>query len=84
MFFSHLFWTLSSLDVPAGVTQEEDHTRFLILLSAMRALSRGHTGGRSHKISHLPSFCDACLKPGSHRRKIAQDFSSTLFLRCVT
>ena len=31
----------SSLDVPAGVTQEEDHTRFLIhLLSAMRALSR--------------------------------------------
>ena len=23
--------------------------------------SRGHTGGRSHRISHPPSFCDACL-----------------------
>ena len=32
------FWTSSSLDVPAGVTQEEGHTGFLIhLLSAVRA-----------------------------------------------
>ena len=23
--------------------------------------SRGHTGGRSHRISHAPSFCGACL-----------------------
>ena len=61
MFSSHSFWTSSSLDVPAGVTQEEDHTRFLILLSAMRALSRGHTGGISYKISHPPFFCNACL-----------------------
>ena len=39
VFSSHLFWTLSSLDVPAGVTQEEGHTGFLIhLLSAVRAL----------------------------------------------
>ena len=39
-FFSfHSFWTSSSLDVPAGVTQEEGHTGFLIrLLSALRAL----------------------------------------------
>ena len=38
-FSSHSFWTSSSLDVPAGVTQEEGHTGFLIhLLSAMRAL----------------------------------------------
>ena len=36
---SHSFWTLSSLDVPAGVTQEEGHTGYLIhLLSAVRAL----------------------------------------------
>ena len=36
--FSHSFWTSSSLDVPAGVTQEEGHTGFLIrLLSAVRA-----------------------------------------------
>ena len=33
------FWTSSSLDVPAGVTQEESHTGFFIhLLSAVRAL----------------------------------------------
>ena len=39
VFSSHSFWTLSSLDVPAGVTQEEGHTGFLIhLLSAVRAL----------------------------------------------
>ena len=39
LFFSHSFWTSSSLDVPAGVTQEEGHTGFLIhLLSAVRAL----------------------------------------------
>ena len=39
VFSSHSFWTSSSLDVPAGVTQEEGHTRFLIhLLSAVRAL----------------------------------------------
>ena len=36
---SHSFWTSSSLDIPAGVTQEEGHTGFLIhLLSAVRAL----------------------------------------------
>ena len=36
---SHSFWTSSSLDVSAGVTQEEGHTGFFIhLLSAVRAL----------------------------------------------
>ena len=39
VFSSHLFWASSSLDVPAGVTQEEGHTGFLIRLpSAVRAL----------------------------------------------
>ena len=39
VFSSHLFWTSSSLDVPAGVTQEEVHIGFLIHLpSAVRAL----------------------------------------------
>ena len=115
VFSSHPFWTSSSLDVPAGVTQEEGHTGFLIHLpSAVRALiffarriqpflslvdrevefcdpfgaiplysreyvcvcvffpsildikfvgrtSRGHTGGRSHRIFNPPSFCGACL-----------------------
>ena len=39
VFSSHSFWASSSLDVPAGVTQEEGHTGFLThLLSAVRAL----------------------------------------------
>ena len=39
VFSSHPFWTSSSLDVPAGVTQEEGHAGFLIHLpSAVRAL----------------------------------------------
>ena len=39
VFSSHSFWTSSSLDVPAGVTQEKGHTEFLIhLLSSVRAL----------------------------------------------
>ena len=40
VFSSHSFWTSSSLDVPAGVTQEEVHTGFFIihLFSAVRAL----------------------------------------------
>ena len=93
------------MDAPAGVKQEEGHTGFLYLPSAVLALifiarriqpsvslvdrevefcvcvcvyvcvffpfildikfvgrtSRGHTGGRSHRISHPPSFCGACL-----------------------
>ena len=39
VFSSHSFWTSSSLGIPAGVTQEEGHTGFLIhLISAVRAL----------------------------------------------
>ena len=38
VFSSRSFWTSHSLDVPAGVTQEEDHTGFLFHLpSAVRA-----------------------------------------------
>ena len=38
-FSSHSFWTSSPFDVPAGITQEEGHTVFLIhLLSTVRAL----------------------------------------------
>ena len=35
MFSSHSFWTSSSLDVPAGVTQEEGHTGFFIHLPSV-------------------------------------------------
>ena len=39
VFSSNSFWTSSSLDVLAGVTQEEGHKGFLVhLLSAVRAL----------------------------------------------
>ena len=38
VFSSYSFWTSCSLDVPAGVIQEEGHTGFLIHLSAVRAL----------------------------------------------
>ena len=39
VFSSYLFWTSSSLDVPAGVTQDEGRTGFLIHLpSAVHAL----------------------------------------------
>ena len=37
VFSSHLFWTLD-LDVPAGVSQEERHTGFLHLTSAVLTL----------------------------------------------
>ena len=41
VFSPHSFWTSSSLDVPAGVTQEEGHTGFLVhLLSAVRGLMK--------------------------------------------
>ena len=39
VFSPHSFWTSSSLDVPAGVTQIEGHIGFIIhLFSAVRAL----------------------------------------------
>ena len=39
VFSPHSFWTSSSLDVPAVITQEEGHTEFFIHLpSAVRAL----------------------------------------------
>ena len=112
VFSSHSFWTSSSLDVPAGVTQEEGHTEFLIhLLSAVRALIF-----LARRIQPFLSLVDrevefcvltilivlhplcVCVcflpihsghqvrwtyQPGSHRRKVAQDFSSTFFLRCM-
>ena len=40
VFSSHSLGTSSSLDIPAGVTQEEGHTGFLIhLLSAVRVFT---------------------------------------------
>ena len=34
---------------------------FILDIKFVGCTSRGHTGGRSHRISHPPSFCGACL-----------------------
>ena len=34
---------------------------FIMDIKFVARTSRGHTGGRSHRISHPPSFCGACL-----------------------
>ena len=34
---------------------------FILDIKLVGRTSRGHTGGRSHRISHTPSFCGACL-----------------------
>ena len=34
---------------------------FILDIKFVGRTSRGHTGGRSHRIYHLPSFCSACL-----------------------
>ena len=35
---------------------------FILDIKFVGRTSRGHTGGRSHRIFHPPSFCGACLK----------------------
>ena len=34
---------------------------FILDIKFVGRTSRDHTGGRSHRISHPPSFCGACL-----------------------
>ena len=34
---------------------------FILNIKFVGRTSRGHTGGRSHRICHSPSFCGACL-----------------------
>ena len=34
---------------------------FILDIKFVGRTSRGHTGGRSHRISHPPSFCGACF-----------------------
>ena len=64
VFFSHSFWTSSSLDVPAGITQEEGHTGFFLihLLSAVRALTfLANWQGVTHLIIILCSVTQSLL-----------------------
>ena len=39
--------------------------------------SRGHTGGRSHSISHPPSFCGACLNFSRGKDSAVQELKKT-------
>ena len=72
------------------VVQQHVCVCFLPIHSGHQVRWTYQPGGRSHRISHPPSFCGACLnfqvrwtyQPGSHRRKVTQYFSST-FLLCV-
>ena len=34
---------------------------FILDIKFVGRTSRGHTGGKSHRISHPPSFCGSCL-----------------------
>ena len=80
VFFSHSFWTSSSLDVPAGVTQEEGHTGFFIhLLSAMRTLIF-----LARRIQPFLSLVDRevefCVLPGNDLELIFSNRWALLFL----
>ena len=84
----HSFWTSSSLDVPAGVTQAEGHTGFLIhLLSAVRAFIF-----LARRIQPFLSLVDRVLCVFSSYSfwtsmdvpaGVTQDFPSTFFLWCL-
>ena len=39
----------------------EEEAKFILDIKFVGRTSRGYTGGRSHRISHPPSFCGACL-----------------------
>ena len=61
VFSSHSFWTSSSLDVPAGVTQEEGHTGFLIHLPSAVCGGVTHEEGHTGFLIHLPSAVRALI-----------------------
>ena len=43
---------------------------FILDIKFVGHTSRGHTGGRSHRISHPPSICGACLNFSSEKDRI--------------
>ena len=56
-FSSDSFWTSSSLDAPAGVTQEEGHTGFLIHLLKKWIYVHGFYGGVKIRTKGKTGFC---------------------------
>ena len=49
---------------------------FILDIKFVGRTSQGHTGGRSHRISHPPSFCGACLN-------FSREKDSAIFLSLV-
>ena len=49
---------------------------FILDIKFVGRTSRGHRGGRSHGISHPPSFCGACLN-FSYEKDSAHSFPSS-------
>ena len=86
------------VDVSSGVTQEEGHTRFLHLPFAVLALIFLARKIQPLLLSLVDREVEYCVcvcflpihsglqltyQPGSHRKKVTQDFPSTFFLRCL-
>ena len=53
--------TVVMVAVPTGCVCVCVFFPFILDIKFVGRTSRGHTGGRSHRISHPPSFCGACL-----------------------
>ena len=104
---SHSLWTSSSLDVPAGVTQEEPLRGAPLLVGEQEKWYQQILQEVQNFVPHdyiksctvytlVQRYVCVCFlpihsghqvrwtyQPGSHRRKVTQDFSSAFFLRCV-
>ena len=52
--------SLTGIYTPTGVCVRVFFP-FILDIKFVERTSRGHTGGRSHRIFHPPSFCGACL-----------------------
>ena len=54
---------------------------FILDIKLVGRTSRGHTGGRSHRISRPPSFCGACLDLHVYIIVALPDYSSEVIER---
>ena len=50
---------------------------FILDIKFVGRTSRGHTGGRSHRICHPPSFCGACLNFSREKDSAMHSFPSS-------
>ena len=62
-----ILYTYINHDVEPPIIRKHKHCSvcvffpFILDIKFVGRTSRGHTGGKSHRIFHLPSFCGACL-----------------------